>query len=182
MHDELVEKKRWIINRSFLHALSHCMILPGPEAQQLTIYIGWKLDGKRGGIVAGTLFVLPSMFIPLALSVVYVRFGSLPWISSWPGLLRIPFGQFRRNRGQITEQASGAVVWSGGEVYLCGRCSCGIVISRADVPRAECPDPINGERLAACILEKSGEFSGSQVIGGRESTRLRYPATFGLAA
>jgi len=82
MHDELVEKQRWISNRSFLHALSHCMILPGPEAQQLAIYIGWKLHGKRGGIVAGTLFVLPSMFILLALSVVYVRFGSLPWIAA----------------------------------------------------------------------------------------------------
>ena len=82
MHDELVEKKRWISNRSFLHALSHCMILPGPEAQQLAIYVGWKLHGKRGGIVAGTLFVLPSMFILLALSVVYVRFGSLPWIAA----------------------------------------------------------------------------------------------------
>jgi chromate transporter len=82
MHDELVEKKRWISNRSFLHALSHCMILPGPEAQQLAIYIGWKLHGKRGGIAAGTLFVLPSMFILLALSVVYVRFGSLPWIAA----------------------------------------------------------------------------------------------------
>src|SRR5215469_6552755 len=81
MHDELVEKKRWISNRSFLHSLSHCMILLGPEAQQLAIYIGWKLHGKRGGIVAGTLFVLPSMFILLALSVVYVRFGSLPWIA-----------------------------------------------------------------------------------------------------
>jgi chromate transporter len=82
MHDELVEKKRWISNRSFLHALSHCMILPGPEAQQLAIYIGWKLHGKRGGTVAGTLFVLPSMFILLALSLVYVRFGSLPWIAA----------------------------------------------------------------------------------------------------
>jgi chromate transporter len=82
MHDELVEKKRWISNRSFMHALSHCMILPGPEAQQLAIYIGWKLHGKRGGIVAGTLFVLPSMFILLALSVIYVRFGSLPWITA----------------------------------------------------------------------------------------------------
>jgi chromate transporter len=80
MHSELVEKKRWVSNGRFLHALSHCMILPGPEAQQLAIYIGWKLHGKRGGIVAGTLFVLPSMFFLLALSVVYVRFGSLPWI------------------------------------------------------------------------------------------------------
>jgi chromate transporter len=82
MHDELVEKKRWISNGRFLHALSHCMILPGPEAQQLAIYIGWKLHGKRGGIIAGTLFVLPSMFVLLALSIVYVRFGSLPWIAA----------------------------------------------------------------------------------------------------
>jgi chromate transporter len=82
MHDELVEKNRWISNERFLHALSHCMILPGPEAQQLAIYVGWKLHGKRGGIIAGTLFVLPSMFVLLALSVVYVRFGSLPWIAA----------------------------------------------------------------------------------------------------
>src|ERR1700747_828355 len=82
MHDELVEKKRWISNGRFLHALSHCVILPGPEAQQLAIYIGWKLHGKRGGNIAGTLVVLPSMFVLLALSVVYVRFGSLPWIAA----------------------------------------------------------------------------------------------------
>jgi chromate transporter len=66
----------------FLHALSHCMILPGPEAQQLAIYIGWKLHGRRGGVAAGTLFVLPSMFVLLALSVIYVRFGNLPWIAA----------------------------------------------------------------------------------------------------
>jgi chromate transporter len=82
MHDELVQKKRWISNGRFLHALSHCMVLPGPEAQQLAIYIGWKLHGKRGGVVAGTLFVLPSVFVLLALSLVYVRFGNLPWIAA----------------------------------------------------------------------------------------------------
>lgn len=82
MQDELVEKKRWISNGRFLNALSHCMILPGPEAQQLAIYIGWKLHGKRGGVAAGTLFVLPSMFVLLALSVIYVRLGSLPWIAA----------------------------------------------------------------------------------------------------
>jgi chromate transporter len=82
MHGDLVEKKRWISNARFLHALSHCMLLPGPEAQQLAIYIGWKLHGKRGGIVAGTLFVLPSMFVLLALSVIYVKFGDLPWIAA----------------------------------------------------------------------------------------------------
>lgn len=82
MHDELVEKKRWISNAKFLHALSHCMLLPGPEAQQLAIYIGWKLHGKRGGVVAGTLFVLPSMFVLLALSLIYGKFGTLPWIAA----------------------------------------------------------------------------------------------------
>src|SRR6202789_683542 len=82
MHEELVQKKRWISNGRFLHALSHCMVLPGPEAQQLAIYIGWKLHGKRGGVVAGTLFVLPSMFVLLALSLIYVKFGNLPWIAA----------------------------------------------------------------------------------------------------
>ena len=82
MHDDLVDKKRWISNGKFLHALSHCMILPGPEAQQLAIYIGWKLHGKRGGVVAGTLFVLPSMFVLLVLSVIYAKFGELPWIAA----------------------------------------------------------------------------------------------------
>src|SRR6201985_264672 len=82
MHDELVQKKRWISNRKFLHALSHCMILPGPEAQQLAIYIGWKLHGRKGGLAAGILFVLPSMFVFLALSFIYVLFGNLPWVSA----------------------------------------------------------------------------------------------------
>jgi len=80
MHDFLVDKKKWISNSRFFHALSLCMLLPGPEAQQLAIYIGWQLHGKKGGLIAGTLFVLPSMFILLGLSIVYVSFGNLPWI------------------------------------------------------------------------------------------------------
>jgi chromate transporter len=80
MHDYLVVRKKWISNSKFLHALNHCMILPGPEAQELAIYIGWKLHGKKGGLVAGSLFVLPSLFILLALSIIYVSFGNLPWI------------------------------------------------------------------------------------------------------
>lgn len=82
MHEDLVERKKWISNAKFLHALSYCMLLPGPEGQQLATYIGWKLHGTKGGMVAGTLFVLPSMFVLLALSVVYVRFGGLPWIAA----------------------------------------------------------------------------------------------------
>src|SRR5881397_74335 len=82
MHTELVEKKRWIDNARFLHALNFCMLLPGPEAQQLAIYIGWLLHKTRGGIVAGALFVIPSIFILWALSYVYVAFGNIPWIAA----------------------------------------------------------------------------------------------------
>jgi chromate transporter len=88
MHEELVERRQWIGNGEFLHALSHCMLLPGPEAQQLAIYIGWKLHGRRGGIAAGTLFVLPAMFLLLALSIVYVKFGTLPWMAAIFGGLK----------------------------------------------------------------------------------------------
>jgi chromate transporter len=77
MHQELVEKKKWISNDRFLNALNYCMLLPGPEAQQLTIYIGWLLHKIPGGIVAGSLFVIPSMFILFALSYIYAAFGNV---------------------------------------------------------------------------------------------------------
>ena len=80
MHQELVEKRRWIGERRFLHALNYCMVLPGPEAQQLAIYIGWMLHRSWGGIVAGTLFVLPSLFILSALTYVYMAFGNLTFV------------------------------------------------------------------------------------------------------
>jgi len=80
MHDELVEQKKWISNSRFFHALSLCMLLPGPEAQQMAVYIGWQLHGKKGGLVAGILFVLPSMCILLLLSTLYVYFGNQPWM------------------------------------------------------------------------------------------------------
>jgi chromate transporter len=82
MHLELVDRRRWISNERFLHALNYCMLLPGPEAQQLAIYIGWLLHRTWGGIAAGVLFVLPSMFILFALSYVYIVFGTLPWVAA----------------------------------------------------------------------------------------------------
>ncbi|RYZ10835.1 MAG: chromate transporter, partial [Comamonadaceae bacterium] len=81
MHTELVERRRWISERRFLHALNYCMLLPGPEAQQLATYIGWLMHRGWGGIVAGALFVLPSLFILVALSWVYLRFGDLPVVA-----------------------------------------------------------------------------------------------------
>ncbi len=80
MHLELVEKRRWISERRFLHALNYCMVLPGPEAQQLAIYIGWMLHRTWGGIIAGTLFVLPSLFILTGLTYVYLAFGDLTFV------------------------------------------------------------------------------------------------------
>ena len=77
MHQELVEKRRWISERRFLHALNYTMVLPGPEAQQLATYMGWLMHGTLGGIVAGTLFVLPSLLILIALTWAYLSFGHL---------------------------------------------------------------------------------------------------------
>ncbi|HEX5125387.1 MAG TPA: chromate transporter, partial [Rhodocyclaceae bacterium] len=81
MHQELVERRRWISERRFLHALNYCMVLPGPEAQQLATYIGWLMHRTLGGIVAGALFVLPSLFILIALSWIYVAYGNVPLVA-----------------------------------------------------------------------------------------------------
>lgn len=83
MHKALVEEKRWISEERFLHALNYCMLLPGPEAQQLAIYIGWLLHRTIGGIVAGVLFVLPSVFILLALSWIYAVHGNVRWVAAF---------------------------------------------------------------------------------------------------
>ena len=80
MHQELVEKRRWISESRFLHALNYCMLLPGPEAQQLATYIGWLMHRGWGGIIAGALFVLPSLFILIALSWVYIAYGDVPFV------------------------------------------------------------------------------------------------------
>ena len=78
MHQELVERRRWISERRFLHALNYCMLLPGPEAQQLATYIGWLMHKTRGGVAAGVLFVLPSLLILIVLSWLYIAFGDMP--------------------------------------------------------------------------------------------------------
>lgn len=82
MHTELVERKRWISEERFLHALNFCMLLPGPEAQQLATYIGWRLHGTAGGVVAGTLFILPAAILLWALSWLYAAAGSAPAIAA----------------------------------------------------------------------------------------------------
>lgn len=81
MHAELVQRRRWISDKRFLHALNYCMVLPGPEAQQLATYLGWLMHKTRGGILAGTLFVLPSLLILIGLSWVYIAFGETAVVS-----------------------------------------------------------------------------------------------------
>ncbi|MEQ1813389.1 MAG: chromate efflux transporter [Candidatus Nitrotoga sp.] len=82
MHRDLVEQKRWLSEKRFLHALNYCMVLPGPEAQQLAVYIGWLMHRTRGGIIAGTLFVLPSFFLLLLLAWIYMAYGDLPAVAA----------------------------------------------------------------------------------------------------
>ena len=80
MHEFLVDKKKWISDSRFLHALNYTMILPGPEAQQLATYTGWLLHGTKGGLIAGSFFILPSMFILLGLTALYASYGNIPWV------------------------------------------------------------------------------------------------------
>ena len=85
MHDEIVERRGWVTEPSFLHALNYCMLLPGPEAQQLATYLGWLRKGVRGGLLAGGLFILPGFVSILVLSVLYAEWGNLDWVQ---GLFR----------------------------------------------------------------------------------------------
>lgn len=82
MHDELVVRRRWISEKRFLHALNYCMVLPGPEAQQLATYLGWLMHRTWGGLVAGGLFVLPSLVILIALSWLYMAWGQVWWVAA----------------------------------------------------------------------------------------------------
>ncbi|MCC5797286.1 MAG: chromate efflux transporter [Methylophaga sp.] len=82
MHTELVEKRKWISEKRFLHALNFCMLLPGPEAMQLATYVGWLMHKSRGAIVAGLLFILPSLILLMALALLYLRYSNLPVVEA----------------------------------------------------------------------------------------------------
>ncbi len=114
MHQELVDKRRWVSDARFLHALNYCMLLPGPEAQQLSIYIGWLLHRTWGGIVAGTLFVLPGALLLWAVSWVYVVHGQVPWIEAiFHGLKPAVMGIVAMAVLRIGKKAlKNAVMWS----------------------------------------------------------------------
>src|SRR5919112_6407049 len=115
MQPILVDEKRWIGQRRFLHAMNYCMLLPGPEAQQLATYVGWLLHGTRGGLVAGGFFVLPGVVALLVLSAVYVAFGSTLAVSALfaglaPAVLAIVAqAGLRGSRRALTRPALGAI-------------------------------------------------------------------------
>ena len=82
LHRELVERRRWLSEQRYLHALNYCMLLPGPEAMQLATYLGWLMHGVPGGLIAGGLFVIPSVFVLTALASIYALWGQLPLLAS----------------------------------------------------------------------------------------------------
>ena len=107
MHEELVERRRWISEKRFLHALNYCMVLPGPEAQQLATYIGWLMHRTWGGLIAGGLFVLPSLLLLIALSWVYMAFGNVPVVAG--AVLRHQAGgDGDRRRRRLAHRLAGA--------------------------------------------------------------------------
>lgn len=175
MHEEVVRRKRWIGEERFLHALSVCHLLPGPEAQQLSIYLGWLLHGTRGGLVAGTLFVLPSALLLWILSWVYATHGQLPWIrSAFLGLqaavLAILLSAVLRiGKTVLTSPLGGGLVLAGAllmplripfPVLLLGAALVGVAVSRvvprwfppAAVPASEGLESLHRERSAVRSL------------------------------
>ncbi len=111
MHREVVERRRWLSEDHFLHALNFCMLLPGPEAQQLATYLGWRLHGARGGIAAGVLFILPSVFILLGLSWLYMAGGDIVWVAGIfyglvPAVIAIVLSAVRRIGSKALGSAS----------------------------------------------------------------------------
>jgi putative chromate ion transporter len=125
MHTELVERRRWISEGRYLHALNYCMLLPGPEAQQLATYLGWLLHGTRGGIAAGALFVLPSLLLLIALSWVYMALGQTPAVAGvlWgikPAVTAIVLAAAWRIGKRMSLAALARTVNDGQNKMLCG--------------------------------------------------------------
>lgn len=121
MHKELVEQRRWVSEKRFLHALNYCMLLPGPEAQQLATYLGWLLHRTWGGVAAGVLFLLPSLVLLIGLGWVYLAFGDVPWVAALfygikPAVAAVVFQATVRIAGRALKNA--ALMWIAGLAFV----------------------------------------------------------------
>ncbi len=169
MHGELVEKRRWISEERFLHALNYCMLLPGPEATQLATYAGWLLHGTRGGLAAGVLFVLPSAAILWVLSVIYVKWGEVPWVE----------GVFHGLQPVVLAIVSGAL-WRIGRKAL-KHAALWVIAALAFVAlfflRAPFPLVIAGAALVGVACRRAGV--GGFASAGNDSANAPPPAAHG---
>jgi chromate transporter len=138
MHQELVDRRRWISDARFLHALNYCMVLPGPEAQQLATYLGWLQRGTIGGIIAGTLFVLPGALLMLAISYTYVLYGSVPWLEA----------AFYGLQAAVLALVSAALLRIGGKVLTSARAWLLAAVAFAALFVADLPLPL--VMISAC--------------------------------
>lgn len=203
MHRVLVEEKRWIDERRFLQALNYCMLLPGPEAQQLATYIGWLLHGVRGGVVAGVLFILPGAAVMLGLSFAYVLLGGLPLVDGLllgvkAAVLAIVVQALLRLGRRALKGWRDLLLALGGFVALyafavpfpwivIGAGVIGFISTRAAVPAdAPVPDTVRrpGTWVAAlvCLLLWLGTVGGLQVALGGDHVLSRIAVFFSTVA
>ena len=164
MHRILVEEKRWIGENRFLHALNYCMLLPGPEAQQLAVYIGWLLHRTKGGLVAGSLFILPGFVSILALSYIYVAFGDVGLVAGLffglkAAVLAIVLFAVRRNGGRALQN------WA--MISIAAAAFVAIFLFRVPFPAII---------LAAALIGYAGGRAGSPLFrlgGGHASGKIK---------
>ena len=183
MQRELVERRRWIDQERFLHALNFCVLLPGPEAQQLAIYLGWLLHRTRGGVAAGVLFVLPSAFLLWLLSWLYLVLGGTPWIAAAvyglkPAVIAIVFVAVLRLGRKALRDGFG---WS-----VAGLAFIGLLIFRVPYPliifSAALAGFIRGRLRPTEVIEDPGARSGVEEIAISLPVRPTLQRTAGVAA
>ena len=176
MHRELVEEKRWISERRFLHALNYCMLLPGPEAQQLATYIGWLMHRTWGGVAAGALFVLPSLFLLIGLSWVYMAFGTLPWVAALlyglkPAVAAIVLQAVYRIGGKILRNpAQTPVLWAIAAISFVA-----IAVVHLPFPLVVLAAGLGGwfgQRLAPAQFAGAGHVAAAQAQGAAHPAAL----------
>jgi chromate transporter len=176
MHRELVQERRWISERRFLHALNYCMLLPGPEAQQLATYLGWLMHRTWGGVAAGALFVLPSLLLLVGLSWAYMAFGDMPWMVAllWgikPAVAALVLQAVHRIGSRtLKTPRRGPLLWAIALVSF-------VAVALLELPF---PAVVLGAALTGAVAQrwKPGQFAGG---GSHGAPSVGTPATYPAA-